>query len=802
MRKAPVFAAAAILTLGLGIGANTAIFTVIRAVLLKPLEYQEPDRLVRISVDNTRQNYQDVGFSLVRYQEMQNAAKSFSEWAAFFIATEHMTLSGGAEPEQVVAARVSANFLHILGIKPLLGRGFLPEEDRTGAPSVALISAAMWSRRFGRDASVLGKTIAINATPYTIIGVLPEGFEFPAAGADLWVARPAEFSEMAPQYWSRLTVLIGLARLKPHVTIEQARRELNVLNRQYIQAHPDMADASPGVSVRAVFLQDQLVAKVRPMLWILFGAVGCVLIIACANVASLLLARAAARSREFAVRAALGAGQRRLIRQLLAESLMLAFAGGVFGVLLAVWMLKAITQMKAFPLPRAGEIHLDAAVLAFTLLLSLATGVLFGLVPSFQASRPALSDLLRERTGDGSPRRTAFGINTRGLLVVSQVALSVVLLVGAVLLMESFVRLHRVNTGFQPAHLLTMRIDLPPARYDTAQKKEAFFRELIRRVEAVPGIQGVAAALSLPMGPAHAVSVQVVEQPVIKLSERPSVTLQSVTPGYFRTAGIPLRRGREFSSRDNADRAPLALVINESMARRFWPAYPRGLNPVGQHILIGNNSEIGFEVVGIAANVHERGFAQAVGAELYLPYHFYPLQTAGLIVRTGGEPRNAANVVRREVRALDRDQPVGSVETMDELLESSVGQQRLTLLLLGSFAAVALLLAAIGIYGLIANSVVQRTQELGVRRALGAQSGDILRLVVGGGLRLTAAGIAIGMGGAFAAARVMNGLLFQVSAQDPVVFLAVALVFVLVALAASYIPAWRAIRVDPMQALR
>jgi putative ABC transport system permease protein len=802
LRKAPVFAAAAVLTLGLGIGANTAIFTVIRAVLLKPLAYQEPDRLVRISVDNARQNYQDVGFTLPRYQEMQAAAKSFSEFTAFFIATEHMTLSGGDEPEQIVAARVSANFLHILGMKALLGRGFLPEEDKTGARSVALVSAEMWSRRFGRDPMVTSKTITINATPYTIIGVLPEGFVFPAAGVDVWVTRPAEFSEIAPQFWDRLTVLIGLARLKPHVTIEQARGELSVLNRQYIRAHPGNADAAPGVSIRAVFLRDQLVEKVRSMLWVLFGAVGCVLLIACANVASLLLARAASRSREFAVRAALGAGRNRLIRQLLAESLLLALAGGVFGVLLAKWILQAITQVKAFPLPRAGEIHLDATVLAFTIVVSLATGVLFGIVPSFQASRPALSSLLRERTGEGALRRTAFGVSTRSLLVIGQVALSVMLLIGAALLMESFVRLHNVNTGFQPVHLLTMRIDLPPARYDTPPKKEAFFRELIRRVEAIPGVRSAAAALTLPMSPRHAVAMQVVEQAAVKLSDRPSVQLQSVTPGYFRTAGIPLRRGREFASHDNTDRAPLALLINESMARRFWPNYPGGQNPIGQHVLIGDNTANAFEVVGIAADVHERGFPGEVIPELYLSYHFYSLQTAGLLVRTQGDPQGVIRSIRKEMLEIDRDQPIAAVQMMDELLESSVGQQRLTLWLLSSFAAVALLLAAIGIYGLIAYSVVQRTQELGIRRALGAQAGDILQLVVGHGMRLTVIGILIGLTGAFAATRAMSGLLFHVSATDPGVFLSVALVFVLVSLVASYIPAWRATRVDPMTALR
>lgn len=804
MQKAPVFAAAAIITLALGIGANTAIFTVIRAVLLKPLPYYEPDRLVRISIDNSRQNYHDVGFTLLRYQEMRAAAQSFSDMGAFFIATEHMTLSGAGQPEQVKAARVSANFMQILGVKPLLGRSFLVDEDKPGGRLVAMISYEMWVRRFRHDSQIEGRTIDLNAVPYSIAGVLPEDFEFPAAGMDVWVTRPEEFSEMPPRFWNGLTVLIGLGRLKPHVTLGQARAELNVLNRQYIRTHPGMADAQPGVSIRAILLRDQLVENVRPMLWVLFGAVAFVLLIACANVASLLLARAASRSHEFAVRAALGADRARLIRQLLAESVSLAAAGGCLGILLAKWSLKALTHISAFHLPRAEEVHLDITVLAFTAVLSIATGVFFGLFPSFQISRPHLGDLLRDRaenTGHAPISRGIFSIDMRRLLVIGQVALSVMLLIGAALLMESFVRLHGVNPGFNSVHLLTLRIDLPPARYDTPQKKETFIEELLRRVDALPGIRGAAAALTLPMSPIHATGVQVVEQPVVQMSERPSVQLQSVTPGYFHVAGIPLRAGREFTARDNVDRAPLVLMINEAMARRFWRDYPRE-NPGGQHLLIGNNTANAFEIIGVAADVHERGFATDAGAELYLPTHSYPLQTAGVLVRTEGDPLRFTSSIRREVFAIDPDQPIAAVQTMDELLESSVGQQRLTLVLLGSFAGMAVLLAAVGIYGLIAYSVIQRTQELGIRRALGAQAGDILAMVVAQGLGLTLTGLALGLIGAFALTRLMASLLFQVSATDPRAFAGVALAFVAVSLTASCIPALRATRVDPMVALR
>ncbi|HEX4164714.1 MAG TPA: ABC transporter permease [Bryobacteraceae bacterium] len=805
LRKAPVFAVVAIFTLGIGIGANTAIFSVVHAVLLKPLEYREPDRLVRISVDNLRQGYKDVGFTLARYQQLEAAARSFSQISAYFIASEHMTLSGVGQPEQVTAARVSANFLDVLGMKPVLGRGFLPAEDRRGGPSVALISAELWSRRFGRDPMITAKTIDLNAIPYSVVGVLPKGFAFPAPAIDIWVTRPAEYSEIVPQFWDGLTVLIGLGRLKPGVTLPQARSELSVLNRQYTLAHPEMADADPGVMMRIGFLRDQLVENARSMLWILFGAVAFVLLIACANVASILLARAASRSHEFAVRSALGAARPRLIRQLLAESILLAGIGGCLGVLFANLSLKALIRLPAFRLPRAAEIHLDISVLAFTVLVSIATGIFFGLFPSLQLSRPALNEQLRDRaqSGAGTPVYPGiFRVSTRSLLVIAQVALSVTLLIAATLLMKSFIRLHDVNPGFQANNLLTMRIDLPPARYNTPQKKEAFSNELLSRVRTIPGIRSATGVLTLPMSPRNATGVQVVGQPAVSVGERPAAQLQSVTPGYFRTAGIPLRRGREFTDHDNAIGAPLTLIINEAMARRFWPKYPRGVDPIGQRVLIGNNTTNPFEVVGIAANVHEHGLASESIPELYLPTHSYPLQSIGLLVRTADDPLSITNAVCKQVQAIDPDQPVAAVQTMHELLESSIGQQQLTLFLFGGFALMALVLAAVGIYGLIAYSVVQRRQELGIRRALGAQAGDVLGMILRQGLALTLAGLALGYAGALMLTRLMVRLLFQVSALDGTAFAVVGLAFIVVALLASSIPAIRAIRTDPLSALR
>jgi putative ABC transport system permease protein len=805
LRKNPGFSVAAFLTLALGIGGNTAMFTVIRAVLLKPLEYRDPDRLVRLSVDIARQNVQDVGFTQERFEAIKSRAQSFSELGAFFIATENMTLSGtGAEPQALNGARVSHDFLHILGVEPALGRSFLAEEDRRGGRPVAMISAQLWKNRFNGDPQVIGKTATLNSVPYTIVGVLPAGFQFPASrflqsDVDVWVTKPEEFSAIPPQAWSITPILIGIGRLKPQVSLEQARAEMDVLGRQYASSHP--RDADP--VMRTALLSRHLVEKVRTMLWILFG-VGLVLLAACANVASLLLARATARSSEFAVRAALGAARGRLVRQLLAESLLLACAGGIAGVLLANWGVTAIARFSALNLPRAGEIRVDGVILGFTAALSIAAGVLFGLFPSLRASRPDVADVLRAHgEGRGSDRRVALGLSARVLLVVGQVALSIMLLIGAALLMRTLLHLYSIDPGFQPAHLLTMQIALPPARYDTGQKLITFYTELVQRVETIPGVRGATVALTVPLSAKWAVAIQVLGQQAAPVHERMQVQLQSVSPGYFDTMKVPLRRGREFTARDNVLNAPPVAMINESLARRLWPAYPKGQDPVGQHLRLGlDQTSGGLEIVGIAADVREGGLVQDAGTELYLPTSLYRPQRAGLVVRTDGDPKQFANAIRSQVLTIDRDQPVTAVETMDELLETSVGQQRLTLLLLGAFAGVAVLLAVVGLSGVISYSVAQRTREVGIRRALGAQQSDILRLIVGQGIGLTLAGVAIGLGGGFAVTRVMKGLLFGVTATDPATFVEAAGLFFVVAFVASYLPARRATRIDPMAALR
>jgi len=792
-RKKPAFAVTAVLTLALAIGGNTAMFTVIRAVLLKPLQYSDPDRLVRISG----------GATPTRFEEMRGGAHSFTELTAFTF-VDNITLSIGAQPEVVKGIRVSAGFLRVPGVEPLVGRSFRPEEDSPGGAPVAMISAELWQRRFGGDPQIAGKAATLAGMAYTIIGVLPPHFQFPLPGVDVWMTAPAEWPLVPLKSRALSPFLTVFGRLKPGVSLEQADAEMRVIRRQYALAHPSMLDARPKTPVEVTAMKDDLVADVRSMLWMLSGAVGFVLLIACGNVASLLLARATYRSREFAVRSAIGATRTRLIGQLLVECLLLSFAGGVLGALLAAWSLRAIPHITVFELPRAGEIHMDWTVLGFTVALSILTGVIFGLAPSLGASRPDLNDTLRasgEAASKGVSKRVLAGLNVRGLLVVGQIALSMVLLIGSALLVESIAHLRHVDVGFNPANLLTMSVSLPPLRYDTDQKRNSFFQELVERVGSLPGVRGATAAPFLPMMAYPGTPVQDAGKPPLKLNERPIATILIVMPGYFRTLDIPVRRGREFAEQDTAD-APRVAVIDEALARRFWPAYPQGLDPVGQQLLIGGVNLKPVEIVGIAAHVHQEIESSAWPETVYVAFAQNPRPFATLAIRTAGNPLRLTGAVREQVHELDPDQAAADVRTMDDLVEAQIGQRRLLMTLLASFSGVAVLLALIGIYGIIAYTVAQRTQEVGIRRAMGAQQSNILWLVIRQGLVLSLVGIALGLGGALALTRVMKAFLFHVSATDPATFAGIALLFLVVALAASYIPARRAARIDPMAALR
>lgn len=793
MRKNPAFSVAVVITIALGIGANTAMFSVIRAVLLKPLEYREPDRVL----------FMTEGATPMRAEEITSASRSYSAIGEFAGGFENLALSGAGEPEVLKGARVSANFLDILGVAPLQGRSFLAEDDKPGAAPVAMISAGLWRRRFGRDTAILGKTATLGGVPTIIIGVLPPGFQFPLTGTEVWLTRPQDWSVISPPGRPISPTLAVFGRLKPHVEMQQANAELQVLNQQYTAAHPEMLDAkkeSPDV-VRS--LKEELISDIRPKLWMLFGAVGFVLLIVCANIASLLLARATGRAREFAVRAAIGAGRARIIGQLMAESALLALLGGVIGVGLAAGGVSVIRRMTFVDMPRAGEIRIDAMVLGFGIALALLAGIAFGLAPALIASRPDLAVVLRG-SGEGTMAartRLFAGLGSRGLLVVGQVAMSIILLIGATLLIESLARIYRVDPGFQPSGLLTMKVALSPTRYDNDQKKAALYDQVAQRIGSLPGVQGAAFTLTLPMADQWlGTTVEVTGRPEVRLNERPTALFQNSTPGYFRTLEIGLKRGREFTAHDKAGAVPV-VIINESLARVLWPQYPKSQDPIGQHLLIGNDLQPK-EIVGIATDVHQTGKDSDPMAALYLPCAQKPPASAMLVVRTNGDPLTFGNAVRSQVLAIDPDQPVSEIATMDALVDASEGQLRLMMRLLGTFAGAATLLAVIGFYGVISYSVVQRTKEIGIRRALGAPRNNILSLVARQVLILALAGVVLGVGGAFALTRLLQDLLFQVSATDPATFVGISILFVLVALAASYIPARRAAGVDPLVALR
>jgi len=786
----PLFTATTVLTLALAIGGNTAIFTVIHAVLLKPLPYPDSDRLVRITG----------GATPVRFSEMKASTHSFTE-IGVFTSEESPTLSGGAQPEVLKGVRISANFLRILGVAPLLGRAFRPQEDSAAGTPVVMISTELWQRRFAGDPAIIGKTAGLAGTPYTVIGVLAPRFLFPFPDLDVWMTAPSEWPLVPPKSRALSPFLSIFGRLKPGVTLQQATAETKVIHRQYAVAHPAMLDAKPKRPEKVTAMKDDLVQDVRSMLWMLLGAVGFVLLIGCANVAGLLVAQAASRSREIAMRSALGATRVRLIGQLIGESVLLSLLGGILGVLLAAWSLRAIPGMTAFELPRAQEIHLDWTVLAFATALSITAGVLFGILPALGASRSDLMRVLRvsgEAANEGVPRGI---LNVHGLLLIGQVALSIVLLIGTVLLIESVSRLRGVAIGFNPANILTASVSLSPSRYGTNQKKALFFQELVRRVESSPGIRSAAASMFLPMMSYAGAPVQDAARPLLKLNERMIATFSIITPGYFRTLEVPMRRGRDFTERDKAG-AQRVAIIDEALARRFWPAYPNGQDPIGQYLWVGGVNPDPAKIVGIVAHVHQALEKSIWPETVYIAFAQNSPAFAFLAVRTNGSPLAFASAVRQQVLALDKDQSISNIRTMEDLVDEQVGQRRLLVILLGSFAGMALLLVLMGIYGIIAYSVARRTQEVGIRRALGAQDGDILRLVVGQSLQLALAGVMVGIAGAFGLTRLMQSLLFHVSATDLATFGAVASLFLCVALVASYIPARRATRIDPATALR
>jgi putative ABC transport system permease protein len=691
-------------------------------------------------------------------------------------------------------ARVSANFFSMLGVRPQLGRTFSDDEGRPEGKPVMILSHSLWSGRFGSDPDIIGQTVTLDSTPHTVVGVLPANEQFPFVGqADVWIPRYFEFSLMTPQ---RLRMGVGylsyVARLRPETTPAQAQAEMDILNQQYREQNPAAPDAARTMSIGP--LRELLVADVRGKVLVLSGAVALVLLIACANVTSLLLSRALARRREIAVRTALGASRGEIVRQLLIESVLLALVAGVLGVGLSWIATRALVTWAAGQIPQGIPISMDLRVLLFTLAISLLTGIIFGAFPALQLSKVDLNTTLRDEGRGTSASHTR--ARMKSLLVVGQVALSLLLLIGAGLLLRSFGRLLRIDPGFDPHNVLTMNVSLPTVKYAKSQQQIAFFDEVLRRVSSLPGVRNAAISAALPLSAKRITPLLPEGQPDVPLAQRPFVDIEAISPQWFQTMRVPLLGGREFTDADNA-LAPKVIIVNETFARRFWP----NQNPIGKHVVVGRGPDPS-EVVGMAADVRNNGLAQDTQAQLYLPFQQLPWGNMNLLVRTAVQPSSLISAVRAQISSVDPDQPVTDIQTVDHFMDSSRAQPRFTMLLLGVFSAAALALAVIGIYGVLAYSVTQRRQELGIRLALGAERGNILGLVVRQGLMLAGVGIAVGLVAALFLTRLMSSLLYKVGVLDLTTFALTPLAFLVIALLASYLPALRATKVNPVEALR
>jgi predicted permease len=790
MLKNAGFTFVLVVTIALGIGANTAIFSVVSAVLLRPLPYPEPERLAMLFLASPQQNMERISLSFADFLALRERNQSFEKVGGYTNTQNGFLLTGKGEPEQVSGTWVTAELFPLLGVRPALGRVPVAEDDRVGAEQVVLISHEFWQRRFNSDPNILRQTLTLGGESYTVIGVLPRDFRFSRGGVDVW---PVAIFETPTRRGPFILQTVG--RLKPGVTLEQAQGEFQSIVSQVQQQFQSAAQGSD--QVRLVPLKEFVVGDVRTTLLVLLGAVLLVLLIASANVANLLLTRATAREKEIAIRSSLGADRRRLVWQFLAENLLLAVAGGLLGLLLGVIGVQALLALSPSGIPRLNEIGIDARVLGFTTLVTVLSGIFFGLVPVFQYSRLNLNDLLKE--GDRGSTGGS-GKRLRRVLVVAEFALALMLVVAAGLLISSFLRLQRVDPGYDPENVLTMQLSLPTAAYREPPQVNAFYDQLLQRVQALPGVEAAGVSTAVPPDRLEFANNFVVEGRPLEGNQKPPVAGQLlVTSGYFRALGVPLVKGRYFTAEDHAD-APPVIIVSEAFARRQFP----NEDPVGKRIQRGGPSPTApwSTIVGVVRDVKYTGLDSADDMAMYVHYPQVPSRNAYIVIRSSLGPEALVPAVRREVGGMNQDLALTKVKTAEQLLYESVAQPRFRTLLLGVFAAVALLLSAVGIYGVMSYAVAQRTHELGIRMALGAQRGHIMKLILGQGLVLAVIGLVLGLVGALIATRILSTLLYGVSATDPVVFAATSLFLAAVALLASYVPARRATKVDPMVALR
>jgi predicted permease len=788
--KNPGFTLIAALTLALGIGANTAIFSVVNGVLLSSLPYPNPEQLAMVWCDNKRQGIPDDITSYPNFVDWRDRNKTFQGMAGMTSGRNNLT-GTGSEPEEISDANVSINFFQLLGVNPVLGRVFTAEEETPGRDKVVVLSYSLWQRRFGGNPGILNQSILLNDEQRVVVGVMPPGFQFPER-TDVWGPLAVD-DRMRQARGAFFLPVVG--RLKPGVTRAQAQADLDVIVKQIEQQFPAMA----GYGANVVPILENTVGPIRRALIILSFAVMFVLLIACANVANLLLARAAVRQREVALRAALGAGRWRIVRQLLTESTLLAVLGGALGVLLAWWGLRLLVDISATIIPRIENIRLDGRVFWFTLGLSLLTGLIFGLAPALQTTHFKLSEMLKEggRTGSGGGRRAQ---RIRGVFIVVEVALTLALLAGAGLLVRSFWRLQNIDTGFKPDHLLTLRVTLWGSKYRTGADAVSFYGRLQERLAALPGVASASAASAIMLPKlANSGGFTIENRPRDPNEPGLELPFDCVQPNYFQTMGIPLLQGRAFTSADTRE-SPRVAIVNETFVKKYF----QNEDPIGRRFTFGGGGPNArwITIVGVVRDTKRQGVDRPVRIESWMPLAQRPDGSMEVVLRTTGDPLALSNAVREAVWSLDRDLPLPSIQTMEHILSERIARQRLNMRLLVLFALVALILAAVGIYGVMSYSVTQCTQEIGIRMALGAQASDVLRMVVWRGMSLTLIGVALGLAAALALTRVMKNLLFDMSTTDPVTFAAIAALLTAVAFVACWIPARRATKVDPMVALR